>query len=143
MPRERISNSEKWTDTEKLQVLLSIIDSGTKIDWDKVYIPEGRTRKAVMCMLDVSKRAVRNGGAAANNAIKKTKAATEGNKRKRGNDQVDEDDEEEQLNRVKKGKSMRAREQQARTGVKTRANPRVRPRVVIRTRVVKMTKRMS
>lgn len=92
----------------KLKVFHSIIDT-CKIDWDKTYIPEGRSKKAVKCMLDISRQSVRNpktggnnGGDTANKSAKKAKAATVGIKRKRAEAQIEEDDEEALLNPVKK-----------------------------------------
>lgn len=94
----------------KLKVLFSIIDSG-KIDWDKIYIPEGRSKKAVKCMLDISRQSVRNpktggnnGGDTANKTAKKTKAAAVGTKRKRAEAQIEDDDEETLLKPVNKSK---------------------------------------
>ena len=83
----------------KLQVYLSIIYSIPKIDWGKVYIPEGRSLKAVKCMLDGSRKIVKNlpGG----EGTAKNKA---GKKRKRGEDAGEEDDDGELLEQVKKDK---------------------------------------
>ena len=83
----------------------------SKIDWTKVYIPEGRSKKAVQCMLDVAKKAVKNGdldGAASGKAVPNSKAVEAGLKRKRTKKQskgvVDEQDDTEDEDLVKKQK---------------------------------------
>jgi hypothetical protein len=100
--------------------MLSIIDQ-TKIEWDRVYIPDGRSIKAVKCMLDAAKRqaaALGNGdadGLAATaptpvNTPKKGKAEDmAGTKRKRGKKARDtasseNDGDDEETPRAKKEK---------------------------------------
>ena len=71
MPGEA-STQTRWTEAEKLKVMFSIIDNATKIEWASVYVPEGRTIKAVKCMIDTerkrSKDAANSGEGAGSNA---------------------------------------------------------------------------
>ncbi|MCJ1287923.1 hypothetical protein MMC26_007275 [Xylographa opegraphella] len=58
MTKDKVSSMTKWTDFEKLQVLFSIIDHSGPTKWTEVYIPPGRSVKAVKCMLDVTRKQV-------------------------------------------------------------------------------------
>ena len=54
-----MSKASKWTDAEKLGILFQIIDK-SKIDWSTIAVPEGRTIKAVQCMIDVERKKSHN-----------------------------------------------------------------------------------
>ncbi|KAL9120781.1 MAG: hypothetical protein Q9187_002666 [Circinaria calcarea] len=128
-PKAKISVASKWTDQEK--VLFSVIESGGPINWDNVFIPEGRTLKAVKCMIDVAKKQAVNGpsstGEGASQKVKpekvkpeKVKAAPKSpTKRRRSvKKNVDKsgvlvEDDEDDLPTIKKHKSEEEDEGQA------------------------------
>ncbi|MCJ1388875.1 hypothetical protein MMC18_001726 [Xylographa bjoerkii] len=56
MAKEKVSSMSKWSDAEKLKVLFSIIDNSGPTKWSEVYIPPGRSVKAVKCMLDITRK---------------------------------------------------------------------------------------
>ncbi|MCJ1432318.1 hypothetical protein MMC27_001674 [Xylographa pallens] len=56
MAKEKVSSMTKWSDAEKLKVLFSIIDHSGPTKWAEVYIPPGRSVKAVKCMLDITRK---------------------------------------------------------------------------------------
>ncbi|MCJ1380922.1 hypothetical protein MMC17_004031 [Xylographa soralifera] len=56
MAKEKVSSMTKWSDAEKLKVMFSIIDNSGPTKWTEVYIPPGRSVKAVKCMLDITRK---------------------------------------------------------------------------------------
>ncbi|MCJ1398234.1 hypothetical protein MMC11_001431 [Xylographa trunciseda] len=56
MAKEKVSSMSKWSDAEKLKVIFSIIDNSGPTKWSEVFIPPGRSVKAVKCMLDVTRK---------------------------------------------------------------------------------------
>lgn len=59
MPRENASKAAKWTESEKARVFFNIIEAAGSINWSVVQIPEGRTLKAVRCMIDTEKKKIK------------------------------------------------------------------------------------
>ena len=98
----------------QLQVLASVLKACKEIDWTNIYIPEGRSLKAVQEMISsIRKHAPganeTNSASPANKAAStkgKRKPAGEGTKRKRGkkSDELVVEDDEEDTN-VKKRKT--------------------------------------
>ncbi|KAK3706164.1 hypothetical protein LTR37_012865 [Vermiconidia calcicola] len=48
-----------WTDAEKIGLLYQIIEKSGAIPWDQLKLPEGRTKKACMVMVDKEKQKVK------------------------------------------------------------------------------------
>ncbi|MCJ1376600.1 hypothetical protein MMC20_007843 [Loxospora ochrophaea] len=92
-----MSSAHKWTDAEKAELLVAVLDSmGGTVDWNKVKLPEGRTKRA--CIHVLAKFKQQAGSAEKPAGKEKANGAKTSTKRKRGaksQEQVDEDNDDE------------------------------------------------
>ncbi|KAK5168988.1 uncharacterized protein LTR77_006297 [Saxophila tyrrhenica] len=82
---EKAEKAKPWTDTEKMGLVFQILEKFGTIPWDDITLPEGRTKKACVVMIDKEKQKVkkaRGEGSEAGATPKKRKAEGEATPKK-------------------------------------------------------------